>query len=616
MPPDSWARRLLPGDDPSASWTDPVSAAEFGKLLAGLDHGSPLSSPRQAAQPPLAPKYETVGPPLPSREAHIGADPRGDLPAMIRGEAPIPPTSEPHIRASTPLERLTDSWRDLTQRIADFPLFQVTEKMGLTNIGDQTQYTDPDARYKVLAGDAPLPGAAGAGTLTEEAAAEHLSRAPVEHVGERLLVSPRILGTKGRNFVPAEPGRILTPTVEAAMEDPEYFTKLAAEARKSPMLKPREARLSDKGVVSAFADRGAENIDALFEMAPPGVRTRAGRWYPGGQGIGDTIAKDAGLPVNAGAGAIARLSPGTDWDMNISNAQRLGRWWKAFTEADQPFTRQHFNRYVDTRRAQAEEWIHANQLTGPKLAKYQAQVANKIAEVRGYIDHPWSELPYEQRAQLVRAHSELSEPQTFARYAPEGHVVIPEARGVNGEPLTMKWQSYDNLGRVLAMFDDPSDASISTLLGKGHKIRSFFNNLSVPTDPRSLTADVHNVAGTNLRPLGGSASEVLAVQRNIPGSAQTGIEGTYPLYQAATERAAAARGLVPNKAQSIPWETTRGLFSPAQRRDEALRAMAEQIWNDYQRGTISLDGAQLRLHDLAGGVTPPAWTHYPAKPAQ
>jgi hypothetical protein len=241
-------------------------------------------------------------------------------------------------------------------------------------------------------------------------------------------------------------------------------------------------------------------------------------------------------------------------------------------------------------------------------------VGSKLAETRGFLDEPWSQLPYKQRAQLIRAHSELTEPQTFARYAPEGHVVIPEARGVNGDPLSVKWQSYDNLSRVLAMFDDPSDASISSLLGKGHKIRSFFNNLSVPNDPRSLTADVHNVAGTNLRPIGANQPEVLAVTGGKPGSAQTGIEGTYPLYQEATQRAAAARGMVPNKAQSIPWETTRGLFSPAQRRNDQFRAMANQIWGDYQRGRISLHAAQGQLHDLAGGVTPPAWASYPAQP--
>jgi hypothetical protein len=451
--------------------------------------------------------------------------------------------------------------------------------------------------------------------LTPEAAAEHLARAPVERVGERLLVSPRILGAQGRNFVPAEPGRILLPTIEAAAQDPEYFAKLAAHARESPMLTPREARLSDKGVVSAFADRGAENIDALFGMAAPGVRARGGEWYPGGQGIGDAIAKDAGLPSNAGMGAIARLSPGTDWDMNIDNAQRLGRWWKTFShETDQPFTQAHFDQYMDSTLAQAAEWIKSKKLTGDKLAKYQALTAKKIATTRSYIDHPWSALPYEQRAQLIRAHSELNEPQTFARYAPEGHIVIPEAQGVNGKPLSVKWQSYDNLARVLRMFDDPSDASISYLLGKGHKIRSFFNDLSVPTDPRSVTADVHNVAGTQLRPLGANRPEVLSVTGGTPGSALTGIEGTYPLYQEATTRAAEVRVLVPNKAQSIPWETTRGLFSPAQRRNEQFRAMANQIWNDFQRGKISLDVAHLQLHDLAGGVTPPAWVAYPAKP--
>ena len=165
---------------------------------------------------------------------------------------------------------------------------------------------------------------------------------------------------------------------------------------------------------------------------------------------------------------------------------------------------------------------------------------------------------------MMRAADELDDPaQAYPIYSPEGTIATPVAMNKDGTPRKLVWQSYANLENALSVLHDGSDANISLRVGQGHKVRSFFNNLNVPMDPRSVTVDTHNVGGALFRPMGGNAPEVKFVMGG-PGSAATGISGAHGVYRDAVVRAAEAQGLRPSAAQSISWETIKGLCSHAQ----------------------------------------------------
>jgi hypothetical protein len=463
-------------------------------------------------------------------------------------------------------------------------------------------YADESGELKLPDIGTPPPKLAGEVTPEQ---ARHLEVAPVERVNGRLIVSTRV--PKGKKIGPAPDNVPLVTGVEDAAQDPTLLGKMAEKVRGYPLLKPREARMNDRGVVDAAVDRFTENLDALIGMQPRATREASAEWYPGAHGIANEAAAEVGVTGDQGAGLVATQSPGKPWPQNINLAQRMARLWKEFQDTDPLFTAEHFTRFADTIRQSAESWIVDNKLTGAAAAKARARAAAKTAETRSYIDRPWSELPVRQQAHMVRAHSELTDPaQQYPIYAPDGTITSPVAMNADGTPSRLVWQSYLNIENGLSILHDGSDANISMRVGDGHKVRSFFNNINVPSDPRSVTIDTHHVGGSHFRPMGGSAREVLDVMGG-PASAPTGISGLHPLYRDAATRAAGANRLLPNQGQSVAWESIKGLFSPSQRRNPRFVAEVRSMWEAHARGRMSLEELHGRIYDLAGGLTPPEW---------
>jgi hypothetical protein len=502
--------------------------------------------------------------------------------------------------------------------------------------------------------DATTPGGAalqldlpGAG-LAAAAPFLRMSRAPTERIGERLLVSTRFPEDPIRAAAAEQAGTLLTTGMKDAAEDPAYIHRLAEEVRRVvpkqgpayPMLTERERGYSDQGILDAFVGHGAENLDALIGMEPPRIQRRAGGWYQGARKIGDDeitqLAVPFGISRNAAAGVLATQSAGTEWPINIEVSKRLAKYWRQFKQSDEAFTRPLFDRYVVTRTKQGEAWIHDHQLTGDRLVKYRMKIMREIDEAKAHIGFRFNELSPEHKARMIRAFSETNDPNEFGIYSPEGNLVIPRAMTGGDDPRArkMKWQTYENMADALSILDDPSDANISARLGEGHKIRNFYNDISVPEDPRSATSDVHNIAGTLMLPVGGGPL-VDRVTGSSPGSpTKLGFKGAYPLYQESTTRAAQGRGLVPNQGQSISWEAVKGLFTPEQRRDPVFMKQVVKLWNERGRGRMSPEEFYGRIYDLAAsnrtsafrrsvlgedaplratGLVPPEWSRLPKK---
>lgn len=446
-------------------------------------------------------------------------------------------------------------------------------------------------------------GVAGMGLLRKRTSPA--LNAPYERVGDRLLISTRVpTGVAARSINP-DPSAALFTGLDVAQTDPALMAKLARGIDADPLL-----RGQTPDAVRAFTEAASRSIGRLIDMVPEDYRRRSAGWYEGAHRLGNDLAARIGVSGEQGAGLLAIQSPSKDWNQNIEIANRLGRWWREFKDTDAVFTQDHFDQYADGARKSAAAWVKDTGLTGQEAADYLAKAEQKLADVRGFVGTRFEDLPDMQRAQMIRAHSELVEPPGYSLYTPEGDAFRPATTGA-GEPGRLQWQSYPFMAAGLSILEDGSPANISAAMGMGHKVRSFFNNINVPADPRSVTVDTHNVAGAHFRPLGGSAPEVMAVMGGTPASAALGVRGKHAIYRDAVAMAAAQRGLRPSQAQSISWEGIKGLFTPAQKRDTRFKTALSSIFADYQRGMLSEGQLYDRIEALAGGFKPADWAQYP-----
>ncbi|NDB69315.1 MAG: hypothetical protein EB015_15165, partial [Methylocystaceae bacterium] len=187
----------------------------------------------------------------------------------------------------------------------------------------------------------------------------------------------------------------------------------------------------------------------------------------------------------------------------------------------------------------------------------------------------------------------------------------------DGSKARVSWGSTaEILKGIQALGEGATREKISELMGERHKIRNFYNNILDPHSPtQDVTVDTHAVAGGLLEPLGANATQVSHnfknnVQDKSPaskGSAETGVQGTYPFYAEAIRRAAAERGIEPREMQSITWEGLKGLFPDTFKTEKNIAAV-RGIWKDYAAGNIDIDDARNRIVQLAGGMNEPAWS--------
>jgi hypothetical protein len=109
--------------------------------------------------------------------------------------------------------------------------------------------------------------------------------------------------------------------------------------------------------------------------------------------------------------------------------------------------------------------------------------------------------------------------------------------------------------------------------------------------------------------MGGNAPEVKNVMAGNK-AAPHGLSGAHGIYRDTAVGASQASGdlkLLPNQVQSVSWESIKGLFSSAQRRDPVFVDQVRRIWNEYAQGRAKLEEVHARIFDAAGGISNPDW---------
>ncbi len=385
----------------------------------------------------------------------------------------------------------------------------------------------------------------------------------------------------------------LTPDMEAMRENPETFRHNMRLVRKYPGM-PEVPGGKAADVAEAAVRHTTDNLKYIWRMIPEKVRERTRIWYVGANSRATRMAKDADKPVESMAAVIASLSPQKDWNQNVSLGERVVSALK--TKGNHPWTPE--------MEARARK-IYGNEAYAEDLEAIRGKTLGQLTD------------PYE-KAMWIRVNDEAHSDRSY-------YIISPEGENVGERGGIAAWGSNSEIAKAVKVFENPSRANISEVIGKRNKVRSFYNNIVNPKSAVDITSDTHAVAAMWMRPLSGNSPEVahnfgnsLAKAKQPKGwkaarsVAGNGSVGTYGLAHEAYTRAARelseefGQTILPREVQSVVWEAVRNLF-PAKWKTAANKAAIDEIWQRFSKGEITLEGARDAIVQKAGGFDAAKW---------
>lgn len=375
-----------------------------------------------------------------------------------------------------------------------------------------------------------------------------------------------------------------------------YKEKLARTVETYPGMPdvedPAAPKDSDK-ILSKFVNHVSSNLEWLYNQVDPSIREKTRQWYDAAHEVVNEKAQSYGYSREQGAGVVAALSPQNPWDNNIGLADRVMDVYK---------NRQNFPFSPDMEKMAAEL----------KQVPTQSQAFKKmLRDINGKklkdIKNDNPDVQAVQRALWVRLYDEAHGNPVNDQYAPTGEVV-------GKSPDTRSWIGLDHLSKAVKILDDGSVDNINSVMGQGHKIRNFYNNIINPMSKSGhTTIDTHAVAAGLLYPVG--AKDVQAVHNfgstvagtpGAPKNSATGLQGTYPLYTEAYQRTARKLGILPRELQSITWEGIKSLMGDEKKTPE-LKNKVRDIWDEVSMGALTPEEARAKIKSAANGFSKPAW---------
>lgn len=445
---------------------------------------------------------------------------------------------------------------------------------------------------------------------------------PAEWDQDALLVSTGVARGAG-----AEPAQGLRETNLAALNRPgaraktkgqSFVDKVALHFYDGTLLTERdrtEVKDSDE-VIRRAVDRMKDNLRFLWSSVTPANRDRARRWYDGAHRKAQALAAAHHYQPEQVAGVIAALSPQKDWFVNVAMAERTvagARTHERQNTRMSPRLWAHFEKTFN----ESSQRV-ATKKKGAARDRFLADRAKSLEAFQVYRNLGWNspKMTDVGRAMILRAADELDNSRNYHVYTPEGGKG-DLARRKNGEPSVMAWTSYALMANGISMLRDGSVANISEQLGNEHKVRSFFNNISAPWDPRSVTIDTHAVAAAYMRPLAQKAPEVGA-SMGVPASLPSGLSGVNAVIGQAYFELARELRVLPRELQSVTWEQGRALFTPEQKRahDRAGSALGDRtkaLLEAYRSGKIGVREYHDGIQKAFDGFAEFAWATTPVQ---
>lgn len=450
-------------------------------------------------------------------------------------------------------------------------------------------------------------------------AATGLNAGPAHVQDGRLTVSTRVPDGKDstQRYAP------LRTDLAALREAPETLEKQAAIVSTYPQTTDREGSADAR--VESFVQSAIDNLRFLWNHFDPSLRERASRWYVGANRIATRLSEAYGYTHSQVSGVLAVLSPQQDWFKNVAMGERIVEHVAKLDlenpTFDDALMAHHAKGWLSS--LKAAQVADRNKLlkagvpekTVLRILKEKRRV--KKAELahrqQAYTGVRWADLGLDGQAVFLRAYDETTMTRDYRVITPEGeHGDVARNTDKKQSASKLSWTSYGIIGNAISILRDGSVEHISNVLGGEHKVRSFFNNISDPWNPNSVTIDTHAVAAAHLSPFAQKAPEVTASMSG-PASKHAGISGLNPIYAEAYFRLAEelsdelGRPVLAREVQSVTWEALRGLFPPAAKRNAGLVSRVAAAWNEVRDGKISADDARTRITEEAGGIRRPAW---------
>jgi hypothetical protein len=498
------------------------------------------------------------------------------------------------------------------------------------DVGDALGQTWPAQMAKGLWEGAKAPGDALAGRLdpySDEGVKRAADLAGGLLTGGMPFARPGTLGSAGGRMVqpvgdavaPATlPGELRAstrfPTAAKATEDPlkQQLTIGASELRNSPTFEHNMGLLGDypgfahlKGMpaedaMRGYIDQARGNMNYLYDNAPQIMKDRSPLWYDGANNLSGALAQRYGIDRQSSSAALAALSPQMDWFKNASLAERVG---------DVIFSPTASKKMSSEMEAFAKG---SPALNNPANAELFKSIQGKMfSELTDPLD----------QALWIRLYDEAHNPRSYRTIMPEGLLGDFVTNG-DGSQAKIGWGALGEIEKAVKAYQSGGDMNvISPMLGTKHKVRSFYNNIELPNDRRfgDVTADTHQVAAAQMRPLSGSTPAVahnlasgLAKNKQPAGyvaeksSALDGVQGTYGLVADATRLAAQDQGMLPRQMQSGTWEPVRELF-PSTFKSAKNAERVDDVWRARDAGDLTIEQARKAILDLAGGIGEPSW---------
>ena len=294
------------------------------------------------------------------------------------------------------------------------------------------------------------------------------------------------------------------------------------------------ARISEttQQIFDGMVDAMAQNVLAVYDTLTPEFVQASKEWYVGANRTANELARMYNLTVEQAAGILAALSPQNEWFNNIAVAERVIEVMT--NHRDTPFSQEILDKAVakNTTKGKPSSW--ANDLI-ELYGKHQGKTLNQL-QAEG--------VPMTVQSILLRAIDQALYPGKVAMTTPDGDFFAFDSTPI-------RWSSPVEIAKSMDMFLNPDIENIRTQLGKGNKVRNFYNNI---VDPRSanpyVTADTH------------AAAVALGVPMSSEDAGGIGLfnGGQSMVYMAIKEayiKAAEVAGIQPREMQSITWEAVR-----------------------------------------------------------
>lgn len=381
-------------------------------------------------------------------------------------------------------------------------------------------------------------------------------------------------------------------SLELINQDPTLPGRIVAKMR--PYIPLQNAPDDEQSFLEQTVEFMKDNLLALYGSVSPEYRERSKLWYVGANKLSQNVADKYGQSLEAVAGVMSALSPGLDWYVNYDIGVRLLDIHKNHQDTV----------FGDAEYKAAMKFVNSIKPTTPKKKVNKKRHKDYVDGIRGKT---LKELDFFEKAYFVRFYD-------VANATERGHrIITPEGDlgdFVLNKDGTKKDAVFSDLPPIaisMAILSDPSPDNISSLLGRGHKRRNFYNNIYAPNnDQGDVTIDTHAVAASLFLPLSQKSIEVVQ-NFGTPDSTNVGSYGTYGVYAEAYRRAAAQVGILPREMQSITWEAVRGLFPATWKQQKKNVDSIRNVWDDYKNGKLSLEQARKTVYEKAGNIRSAQW---------